>query len=499
MGAALAVAGAAAPGWAAVTVASKSFTENVILGEITVGLVRAIGIEATHRQQLGGTRVLWEALRAGQIDVYPEYTGTLIEEIFAREKAEARAGDGDSVTWLTRRLEREQLRMTQPLGFNNTYAIGMTETRAAALGMRRISDLVRHPELHLGFSNEFMDRGDGWPALRARYRLPQTNVRGVDHDLAYRGLTDGAIDAIDLYATDAEIALFGLRVLEDDRRHFPEYQVVLLYRADLQQRAPLVPAALARLEGKIPATTMTALNARARRDKIPESAIAADFLAGTFGLQAAVAASGWWATLGRHTSEHLFLVALSLLAAVIVAVPLGVAGAASPRVGQLILGVTGILQTVPSLALLVFMIPLLGIGSPPALMALFLYSLLPIVRNTHAGLMGIAPSLRESALALGLPPAARLRLVDLPLAMPSILAGIKTSAVINVGTATLGALIGAGGYGQPILTGIRLNDVGLIMQGAVPAALLALLIEQLFAGIERLVVPRGVRLRARRS
>ena len=437
---AIGIAGAAAPSSAAITVGSKSFTENVILGEITVGLLRATGTEATHRAQLGGTRVLWEALRAGQIDVYPEYTGTLIEEIFSREKAEARAHGGGTAAWLGQRLEREQLRMTQPLGFNNTYAIGMTESRAAALAVRRVSDLTRHPELRFGFSNEFMDRGDGWPALRARYQLPQTNVRGVDHDLAYRGLTDGAIDAIDLYATDAEIALYGLRVLEDDRRHFPEYQVVLVYRADLQQRAPLAPAALARLEGKIPATTMTALNARARRDKIPESAIAADFLADAFGLRTAVAEAGFWATLGRHTSEHLFLVALSLLAAVLVAVPLGVAGASWPRVGHLILGVTGILQTVPSLALLVFMIPLLGIGSPPALLALFLYSLLPIVRNTHAGLMGITPSLRESALALGLPAAARLRLVDLPLAMPSIVAGIKTSAVINVGTATLGEI-----------------------------------------------------------
>jgi osmoprotectant transport system permease protein len=163
------------------------------------------------------------------------------------------------------------------------------------------------------------------------------------------------------------------------------------------------------------------------------------------------------------------------------------------RIGQAVLGIAGVLQTIPSLALLVFMIPLLGIGAAPAIVALFLYSLLPIIRNTAAGLAGIPPSIVESAEALGLPAGARLRVVELPMASRSILAGIKTSAVLNVGTATLGALIGAGGYGQPILTGIRLDHVGLILEGAVPAALLALAVQGLFEGLERWVVPEGLR------
>ena len=165
--------------------------------------------------------------------------------------------------------------------------------------------------------------------------------------------------------------------------------------------------------------------------------------------------------------------------------------------GQLVIGMTGILQTVPSLAMFVFMIPLLGIGTWPAIAALFLYSLLPIVRNTHAGLVGISPELRESAAALGLPTGVRLRRIELPLATRSILAGIKTAAVINVGTATLAALIGAGGYGQPILTGIRLDSVALILEGAVPAAILALLVQGMFEVIERWLTPRGLRLAAR--
>jgi osmoprotectant transport system permease protein len=193
--------------------------------------------------------------------------------------------------------------------------------------------------------------------------------------------------------------------------------------------------------------------------------------------------------------EHVQLVAVSLAAAIVVAIPLGIWAASLPRAGQVILAIVAAIYTIPSLALLVFMIPLLGIGWKPAVMALFLYSLLPIVRNTHAGLTGISPAVRESAAAMGLPPLARLLRVELPLSFPSILAGIQTSAVVNVGTATLGALIGAGGYGQPILTGIRLDNNRLILQGAVPAAVLALVVQAGFELLGRAIIPRGMRLR----
>jgi osmoprotectant transport system permease protein len=203
--------------------------------------------------------------------------------------------------------------------------------------------------------------------------------------------------------------------------------------------------------------------------------------------------AGALSTLLARVAEHLFLVGVSLLAAIALAVPLGVIAAHRPRLGQVVLAIVGVVQTLPTLALLVFMIPLFGIGTVPAIVALFLYSLLPIVRNTHAGLCGIPSALRESALALGLPRGAMLRLIELPLASPLILAGIKSAAVINVGTATLGALIGAGGLGQPIFTGIRLDNSSLILQGAIPASLLALAVQGLFEIAERIVVPRGLR------
>ncbi len=470
-----------------VQVGSKKFTESVILGEMARQLMADAGVAAVHRPELGGTRILWSALLRGEIDAYPEYTGTILAEILAGEKL---AGDRA----LAGALAARGLRTTAPLGFNNTYAIGVTEETGARLNLRSISDLRLHPALRFGFGNEFMDRGDGCPALRRRYNLPQADVRGLDHDLAYRGLEAGTIDVIDLYATDAEIAHYGIRVLTDDLGHFPRYEAVILYRADLEERSPQAAAALRRLEGRLDDATMRSLNARARLERVPELRVTADFLEETFGVDEAAPGEGAFAGFLVTTRDHLFLVGVSLSAAILLAIPLGIVAARRPRLGQLILGVTGVLQTVPSLALLVFMIPLLGIGARPAIAALFLYSLLPIVRNTHAGLLAVPPALRESAEALGLPPMARLRLVELPMASPAILAGIKTSAVINIGTATLGALIGAGGYGQPILTGIRLDDVGLILQGAVPAAALALLVQGLFELAERTLVPKGLRI-----
>ena len=263
----------------------------------------------------------------------------------------------------------------------------------------------------------------------------------------------------------------------------------------LPDNSRAIPHDWVKLEGQISEVDMIRMNGLAKIEKVPESAVAADFLSQHFSLKKGIRHENMAERLWRHTKEHLSLVSISLLAAVLMSIPLGIIAEKKSGLGQVILGFVGIVQTIPSLALLVFMIPLLGIGGPPAMVALFLYSLLPIVRNTYTGLRDIPPPLRESAEALGLSPGARLRLVELPMASREILAGIKTSAVINVGTATLGALIGAGGYGQPILTGIRLDDVGLILQGAIPAALLALLVQGLFELAELIVVPKGLRLK----
>ncbi|MCG6895840.1 MAG: ABC transporter permease subunit [Thiocapsa sp.] len=475
-----------------VTIGSKKFTESVILGETLRLLALDAGQPARHRAELGGTRILWGALLSGEIDIYPEYSGTLTREILAGE-------DVGSPESLAAALATRGIRVSASLGFQNTYAVAVPAALAERLELRQISDLQAHPDLMLGFSSEFLDRADGWPGLRQRYRLPQTRVKGLDHDLVYRGIAAGHIDVTVVYTTDAEIARYGLRMLEDDLGYFADYEAILLYRAELAAEAPAALAAFHRLEGKVDEATMARMNAKVKLGGASEQAAAVDLLSETLGLSVSVSAQGFWGQMARRTLEHLGLVAASLTAAILLAVPLGVLAAQHPRLGQLLLAITGMIQTIPSLALFVFLIPWLGIGWLPTVVALFLYSLLPIIRNTHAGLTDIPVPIRESADVIGLTRGARLRLVELPLAANTILAGIKTSAVLNVGTATVAALIGAGGYGQPILTGIRLDDTALIMQGAVPAALLALALQGVFELAEHWVVPRGLRPRKTRG
>ncbi|OHB56779.1 MAG: amino acid ABC transporter permease [Planctomycetes bacterium GWF2_42_9] len=471
----------------AVKVGSKKFTESVILGEIASQALSDGGVKTVHMRELGGTRILWSALLKGEIDVYPEYSGTIREEIFG--------GKLYSQMQLIDELAKHGISMTKSLGFNNTYAIGMNREKSLELSITKISDLANFKILKFGFSNEFMDRKDGWPGLRTRYNLPQVNVRGLDHDLAYRGLAAGTIDVIDLYATDAEIKYYNLTILEDDRHYFPEYDAVFLYRTDLAKQKPQAVRILVSLENRISAAYMIEMNAQAKLSRIPESQVASKALWQMFGIRDNVKAQSTASSIAQRTFEHLRLVIIALFAAILLAVPTGIVAAKVKQISKPVLGIAGIIQTIPSLALLVFLIPLFGIGALPAMIAIFLYSLLPIIRNTQVGLDDVPIGIRESAIALGLGTLPRLWLVELPMASGAILAGIKTSAVISVGTATLGAFIGAGGYGQSILTGIRLDNPGLIMQGAIPAAIMALGVEGLFGLVEKAVVPRGLRLK----
>ncbi len=477
-----------------VRVGSKAFTASAILGELVKHLCTAVGVEAVHRERLGDTSKTWEGLLAGELDVYVEYTGTLTQEILAKEQIR-------SLEQLQATLARRGLKMSRSLGFRDNYALGMREEQAEALGIRSISDLEKYPKLRVGLSHAFLERADGWHGLKQRYHLPYATPRGMEHALAYQGLVNGSLDVIDVYTADAKILQYGLRVLEDDKSYFPSYEAVLLYRADLEQKSPSALASILRLQGAISERQMQEMNLLAENESnpIPETVIAADFLADQLQVRVEARPESTLDRLLRMTREHLLLVSSSLLLAVLTAVPLGVFASRSALLEQGILGLVGVVQTFPSLALLSVLIVLLGqIGTIPAIIALYLYSLLPIVRNTCTGLSDIPLSLRESAEALGFSWVARLRLIDLPLASRSILAGIKTAAVINVGFATLGGLIGAGGYGQAIMSGLDKNDYRLILLGAVPAVLLALLAQGLFELIERLIVPRGLRLKPAR-
>jgi len=457
-----------------VKVGSKRFTESYILGEI---LARAAGGE--HRAGLGNTAILYEALRSGGVDVYPEYTGTIAREILKTE-------ENLDLAALNARLLPLGLAASIPLGFSNSYALGMPQDKSKNDSIKRISDLKNHPGLRVGLSHEFLGRRDGWPGLREAYGLPQ-RPRGLDHGLAYEALAAGEIDVIDLYSTDAKIERYRIQVLEDDRHYFPAYDAVLLHKADAPRRFPDAFAAWRQFEGRLDSGTMVKLNARAEIDKVPFTQVAAEFLGEGKGEgRRSLGSALFGPDFGRLLAEHLVLVFASLAAAVLIGVPLGVVAARRRWLEQPVLVVTGLIQTVPSLALLAFLIPLTGaIGVVPALLALFLYALLPITRNTHAGLTQVPTGLVQAGTALGLTPRQILRHVELPLALPTMMAGIKTSAVINVGTATIAAFIGAGGFGERISQGLALNDHAVLLAGALPAAALALAVHALFEVLER--------------
>jgi osmoprotectant transport system permease protein len=472
-----------------VVIGSKKFTESYVLGEIAKGSLTNAGIPAEHRQGMGGTIILWEALRGGQIDAYPEYTGTITEEILKTDRA-------SSLAEIRASLAKFQMGMTEPLGFNNTYALVMRRSEAQRLGVHTISDLQKYPELKIGLTHEFLNRQDGWRPLRERYALPQQNVVGIDHALGYAAIANGSVDVKDAYSTDAKIEQNDLVVLEDDLQFFPKYEALFLFRLSMR---PDAIAALRQLEGTVDEKRMVRLNAEAERTK--------NYTAGAdlyFNVKAAPSGRSGPSHIGesfphklaRWTLRHLQLAGFSLLLSVIVGIPLGIVASRGGPVGHGILGFASIVQTIPSLALLALLVPLpfFGISVRTAIAALFLYGLLPIVRNTASGLQDIPRSLRESAVALGLSPMIRLWEIYLPIASRSILSGIKTSAVINVGTATLAALIGAGGLGEPILSGLNLNDHVTILQGAIPAAVLALLVQWFFDLLDRVLIPKGLRI-----
>jgi osmoprotectant transport system permease protein len=479
----LAAAAAAASQDETLRVGSKRFTESYILAELLAqSAAPALPSPPVVRQGLGNTAIVYEALRSGAIDLYAEYTGTIALEIL---KGQA----GMSREQMQSGLAALGLGLGPALGFNDGYALAMRAADAKRLGIRSLSDLARHPELKLGLSNEFIGRADGWSGLAQRYGLPHKPT-GLDHGLAYDAISAKQIDVMDIYTTDAKIDHLGLAVLQDDRAYFPRYDAVVLHRLDVPERFPKAWSAMAALQGRIDERAMIAMNARAELQGAPFDAIARDFLAQGEAGGAAQAGRGFAAKLfgtdlGRLARQHLLLVAVSVGLALLIAVPLGIWIFPRQRVRALVLGATGLMQTIPSLALLAVLISVLGIiGTLPALIALTLYSLLPIMSNTVAGLAEVPVGVRQAGTALGMTHTQNLRLVQLPIALPTLIAGVRTATAIAIGTATIAAFVGAGGFGERIVTGLALNDRDLLLAGALPAAALAIVSEALFEAIE---------------
>jgi osmoprotectant transport system permease protein len=474
-----------------IRVGSKSFTESYILAEIVAQVIEQVGEARVQRRVgLGGTGVVLRALESGAIDLYPEYTGTLARVVLKEPALR-------TVEAIRVHLEPRGLDVSGSLGFANTYALATRADLAARLGLQTIGDLASHPELRAAFSSGFLEREDGWPGLRLQYGLTLARVGVMEHALTYRAVASGEVDLMDVFSTDGQLERLHLRILEDDRHFFPDYSAVLLVRREMTARFPRTWARIrAVLEGRLDGGRMARLNAMVDLDGRPVAEAAAIFLGGDSGKAMARGSRrghALMAEIAGLTLDHLLLVLVSVGAAVLLGVPWGIVAARHRRAGQLELSTIAVLQTVPALALLMFMIPLFGIGKGPALVALSLYALLPIARNTYAGLIAIDRTLLEIAWVLRLGELRRLLRIDLPLSALAIMAGIKTAVVTTVGTATLAAFIGGGGYGTLIVRGLALDDTATILAGAAPAALMALGFHALFELLDRIVIPRGLR------
>ena len=501
------------PGGERIVVASKPFGESYLLCEIFSQLLESRAFSVDRRPGLGATEIAFGALRADAIDVYPEYTGTGLIAILHDSLPDSVAGDPRQVfAHVARRFaELYHVRWLPPLGFQNTYAIAVTRQTAARYHLRTLSDLARESQrLTAGFTADFIGRSDGLVGLQRVYGIRPRAVRPLAPAVKYQALASGAVDVIDGYSTDGLLSKYDLVTLVDDRHFFPPYEAAALVSGKLEQRSPAAIAALTLLSGRLDEQTMRKLNRRVEVDGEDVTRVAGDELM-SLGLigngQSASTRSGqarsgfaryMWdrrATLAALTVRHLLLVGLALLAAVLVALPLGLALERTRPLAEPSIGALGVLQTIPSIALLAFMIPLLGVGVVPALVALWLYALYPIARGTYTGVRDADPEAVSAAEALGTTPGQRLMWVRLPLAAPVIMAGIRTAAVITVGAATLAAFIGAGGLGEPIVAGLALADTRMILSGALPAAVLALAVDGVLGLVERLVAPAHRRSR----
>jgi osmoprotectant transport system permease protein len=488
-----------------IIVASKPFGESYVLAEMFSQLLEARGMRVDRRPGLGATEIAFRALRSGAIDVYPEYTGTGLLAILG----EAPLGDAAAVYQRVSSEFRARfgIRWLAPLGFQNSYAIAVRRSTADSLHLRTLSDLARvSGQVRAGLTADFVGRADGLPGLARAYGLHFADVRVLGPAVKYQALAAGQVDVIDGYSTDGLIARYDLVVLDDDKQFFPPYEAAALVSQRLAS-TPDALIALGELSGRLDETRMRELNKRVEVEGTPVATVAHDALE-SLGLTkhtaktgarvppGAVVRVGLAQYLTAHRSEllrlaarHIELVAISLLIAIIIAIPVGLLLERTASGAEAVIRSVGVLQTLPGIALLAFMIPLFGIGVVPALVALVLYSLYPIVRNTYTGVRDADPAAVSAAHALGMTDAQILREVRLPLATPIIMAGVRTAAVIDVGTATLAAFIGAGGLGEPIVAGLALSDTRMILSGAIPAALLAIAVDAGLALVERWTRP----------
>jgi osmoprotectant transport system permease protein len=482
-------------------VASKRFTESYILAEVIANSIKdKAQIQVQIKQGMGSTGIVFNALKEGEIDLYPEYWGTLTQEILKTDSKQ-------SLEQINLMLLPMGLKAGYFLGFNNTYALAISSGLAMRLNIHSISDLQAHPNLRMGLSQEFLARQDGWTGLAKAYDLNAFKPAGLEHGLGYQAIESNQIDLMDAYSTDPILANGKMDLLKDDKEYFSSYQAILLYRISAVESDPKILIALSSLKNSLSEQMMQSLNARVEVGRESPAFVAKSYYfssnsndSGLPGPKIGTVNHPNTASLFnpltsfidsflnydflRLTYQHTILVFASLLCAIFLGIPIGVWVYAKPVSGRYVLGVMGVIQTIPALALLSFLILLVhSIGFLPAFIALLLYALLPIIESTHSGLLLVDPAVKEASKALGAGFLIQLIKIELPLCRPSLLSGIQVAAVWTTGTATIAAFVGAGGYGERIAQGLSTNNTELMLEGALPAALFSLIVRVLISSI----------------
>ena len=489
---------------ATIQLAGKAFTESNVLMELMAQMIEAhteLTVERTP--SINGSQLTAAALLADEIDIYAEYTGTAWYNQMARTDP---CSPLHCFSEMAQYAEQHWgARVMSPFGFNNTYAIAVRRPLAEERNLRTISDLKRLGDgLRIALSHEFLARPDGWPGLAETYGLEHVGTVGVEHAIVYDALLSGTLDVVEVYSTDGKLDNPEIVLLKDDLNYFPPYHAVPVVRTEIYNDYPEVVRALELLAWSLSDLEMSRLNRLTEESGGDFSGVASTFLrargligetdgdlsTGPSSLSFKIDAS----LIARQAWRHLLLTLMAVLLACAFALPVAMLLVFHPRHAGWVIGTTSTFQTIPGLALLAILVatPAMGLGMVTAITAIWVYALLPILRNAYVGLTEVDLQLLDVATALGMTPGQVLRFIRIPLAVPTIMAGVRTATVISVGVTTLAAFVGAGGLGELILTGLQLTNRTLILSGALPAALMALIIDRILAGAQTWLAPGGL-------
>lgn len=257
-------------------IGSRNNTESIILSNIMGQLIEEkTGINVTYKENLGGSNVVWTAMVNGNIDVIPDYTGTIVINYYQET-----AGNADETLAKTKELVKSDgITALESFGFNNTYTLALDEEVAETLGVKTFSDFAKvSNDFTLGAVFEFIDRPDGLPGFQEAYDLQFKDVKGMDHGIMYRSINAKEVDVINSYTTDGQLQMYNLRVLEDDKGYFPPYHALPLVRTEVLEQYPELEEVLLQLAGKIDEPTMQMMNAKVDNEGMMVETVAKEFL-----------------------------------------------------------------------------------------------------------------------------------------------------------------------------------------------------------------------------